>query len=160
MSDFLPENYKAPEGNYMKLQEGENTFRVLSSAIVGYEYFNKDSKPVRSKTPFTNTPADIKEGGSIKHFWAFVIYSYRAEKAQILEITQVSIQTAIKAFVQNPKWGDPKGYDITITRNGSGLDSEYTTIPNPHEAFPTDLMIPAVNLEALYTGADPFAATV
>lgn len=160
MTDFLPADYKAPEGNYMKLQEGENTFRVLSSAIVGYEYFNKDSKPVRSKTPFTNTPADIKENGSVKHFWAFVVYSYRAEKAQILEITQSSIQTGIKALVQNPKWGDPKNYDLTITRTGSGLDSEYSVMPNPHETFTVDFMVPTVNLEALFAGTDPFAATV
>lgn len=157
MTDFLPADYKAPEGNYFKFQEGENTFRVLTSAIVGYEYFNKDNKPVRSKTPFTNTPADIKEDGSIKHFWAFVVYSYRAEKAQILEITQAGIQGALKALVQNPKWGDPKNYDISINRSGSGLDTEYTVMPNPHSAFPSNLVLPTVNLEALFTGADPFA---
>ena len=159
---FLPENYKSPEGNYMKLQDGENTFRVLSSAIVGWEYWNRDNKPVRSEKDFVQTPADIRmEDGkpsSIKHFWAFLVYNHRAEKQQILEITQSSIQNAIRALVQNPKWGDPKKYDITITRSGSGFDTEYTVMPNPH----TELEIKPinVNLNALYTGGDPFANEV
>lgn len=155
---FLPDNYKSPEGNYMKLLEGENTFRVLSSAIVGYEYWNTDNKPVRSKKEFVSTPKDIRlEDGKptpIKHFWAFLVYNYRAEKQQILEITQVSIQASIKALVQNPKWGDPKGYDITVTRSGSGYDTEYTTMPNPHSQLEVEPI--NVNLNALYEGADPF----
>lgn len=152
--NFLPADYKTPEGNYFKFQEGENTFRVLSSAIIGYEYFNKDNKPVRSRTPFTTTPTDIKEGGSIKHFWAFLVWSYRAEKQQILEVTQSGVQSAIKSLVQNPKWGDPKNYDITVTRTGSGLDTEYNVMPNPHSELAVTPL--PVNLEALYDGEDPF----
>ena len=57
---FLPENYKSPEGNYMKLQDGENTFRVLSSAIVGWEYWNRDNKPVRSEKDFVQTILNYK----------------------------------------------------------------------------------------------------
>lgn len=158
---FLPVDYQAPEGNYFKLQLGENTFRVLSSAIVGWEYWNTDNKPVRSKTAFMNTPADIRqENGkptAVKFFWAFVVYSHRAGKAQIMEITQSSIQQAISGLVKNAKWGDPKEYDITITRTGSGLDTEYQVVPNPKESMPIDLLIPNVKLEALYSGDDPFA---
>lgn len=51
---FQDNNYKMPStDNYMKFKEGENTFRVLSSAITGYEYFNTENKPVRSKLPLT-----------------------------------------------------------------------------------------------------------
>jgi hypothetical protein len=160
---FLPANYKTPEGNYMKLLEGENTFRVLSSAIVGYEYWNKDNKPVRLRKQPVTTPEDIRidndKPSSIKHFWAFLVYSHRAEKAQILEITQGSIQDAIKSLVQSKNWGDPKTYDITINRNGSGLDTEYSVMPNPKSEFPADLVTPSVNLEALFTGEDPFYPT-
>jgi hypothetical protein len=37
MTDFLPKDYQAPEvqSNYMTLEEGVNSFRVLSPAIVG-----------------------------------------------------------------------------------------------------------------------------
>ena len=63
MDNFFPtEDYKVPDiSNYMKFVEGENPFRVLSSAIVGYVYFTKDNKPVRSKEVFESTPEDIKK---------------------------------------------------------------------------------------------------
>ena len=44
---------------------------------------------------------------------------------QVLEVTQVQIQGGIKALVDSKHWGDPKAYDITINRSGSGFDTEY-----------------------------------
>ena len=47
-SEFLPEGYEAPQGtgNYMKLQSGENKFRILSKPIIGWLDW-KDNKPHR-----------------------------------------------------------------------------------------------------------------
>lgn len=159
---FLPVDYKVPtSSNYLKLTEGEHTFRVLTSAVVGYEYFNTENKPIRSKEPFAEMPEDIKTGGRINPFWAFVIYNYNDKRIQLLEITQKSIMLPIKALVDNKKWGNPKGYDITITRKGTGMqDTEYTVMPNPHSEIPPEVvsafMAKKINLEALFTGADPF----
>ena len=163
---FLPEDYKTPDSsNYLKFKDGENTIRVLSSAIIGYEYWTENNKPVRSREPFQGIPEDIrreKDGTPtrIKHFWAFVVWNYEAEKVQIAEITQSTIRKDIKALVDNKKWGDPKGYDITITRTGEGLDTDYAVMPNPHSSL--DPVIKAayeqreINLEALYENGDPF----
>ena len=75
---FLPEKYTIPKGpsNYMRFQQGLNRIRVLSSAIVGYEYFTTENKPVRQKEAFDDYPLDIKKGGKIKPFWAFVVWNY------------------------------------------------------------------------------------
>jgi hypothetical protein len=83
MNDFFPtEDYKIPStSNYMKFLEGENAFRVLSSAVVGYEYFNNESKPIRSKTPFDETPEDIKKDSRINHFWAFAVWNYEDKRS-------------------------------------------------------------------------------
>lgn len=146
---FLPEGYKVPvNSNYMKFQEGENTFRVLSPAVVGYEYWNNKNEAVRSQKGFAGIPADIryeddkKTGESkpsrIKHFWAFAVWNVDAGKVQILQVTQQGVMDAIKALVDNSKWGDPKGYDITVTRSGSGFDTEYQTMPNPHSPVPAE----------------------
>jgi hypothetical protein len=163
---FLPEGYKAPVGDYMKFEDGETTFRVMSSAIVGYSYWTSDDKPVRMRKEPLSTPADIrvKDGKPerVKHFWAFVVWNVEAQKIQILEVVQQTIQAAIKAYVANKKWGDPKGYDITVKREGSGFDTEYTIMANPHtpvdpaaaEAFKAR----HVNLQALYDNGDPFAS--
>ena len=162
MNDFFPESdYKIPEtSNYMKFAEGENPFRVLSSAIIGYEYFTNENKPIRSKDPFDSTP-DIKKGGEVKHFWAFVVYNYNAKRIQILELTQKGIMKTIQAYVKNPKWGNPKEYDFIVTRTGSGLDTEYAVSVNPKseldEVVAETYAKSSINLEKLYTGEDPFS---
>jgi hypothetical protein len=163
---FLPDVYRTPECNYAKFKQGENNFRILGSAIVGFEYWNQQNKPVRSATPFVTTPPDIREDEegkvSIKHFWMFPIWSYDNQKIQIMEVTQKGIQEAIKALVTNKKWGDPTGYDITVTKEGTGFDTTYQVVPNPHS--PLDASIAAawlaikLNLPAVYEGGDPFMA--
>lgn len=164
-SDFLPGDYKAPAGAYMKLADGENTFRALSSAVIGWMYWNKESKPVRLRQEPMGTPADIRIGKEgkpekVKHFWAFAVWNYAADRVQILELTQSSIQTAITALVKNKKWGSPNGYDITITRTGDGLGTEYTVMPNPHtpldEKAAAAWRARSVNLEKLFDGGDPY----
>ena len=156
--DFFGKDYKEPEGNFMKLQDGENTFRVLSKAVTGHEYWNKDGKPIRAKEPWTTTPADIQtkvdakgneKTTAVKHFWVFAVWNHKAGKVQVLEITQKSIRTAMKAYITNEKWGDPKTYDFTITRSGSGLDTEYVTMANPHSEAPK-ADISGINLQAIF----------
>lgn len=166
MDNFFPsENYKIPVmSNYLnKFPQGETSFRILTPAIVGYEYFRADNKPVRSREQFDGIPSDIKEGSQVRHFWAFVIWNYEAKRIQILEITQKTIMTPLKALIDNPKWGNPVGkYDITITRKGSTMnDTEYAVMPNPAtdtlaeitEAFDKA----AIVLDVLFEGKDPFA---
>lgn len=156
--DFLGATYEAPvtEGNYMKFKKGKNHFRVLSSAVVGWELWNKDNKPVRSKTGWEELPSDAKEGQLPKFFWAFLVWNYGAKKAQILEITQKGIRESIEALLTDEDWGSPKGYDIVITATGEGLEREYNVVPKPHTVSPIK-DVPQVNLEALFDAGDPFA---
>lgn len=166
--DFLPKDYTAPSstGNYMKFKDGENTFRILSSAITGFEYWTLDNKPVRLTEKPDKTPSDIKldkdgKPTKIRHFWAFVVYNENEKAIQILEVTQSSIQEGIKALVDNKKWGNPTKYDITVSRSGEGLETEYQVIPNPHsdvdKEVTDEFKVKNVRLEALFDGADPFA---
>ena len=160
---FLPTDYKVPStSNYMKMTEGEHTFRIITPAIVGYEYFKTDNKPVRSRTAFEETPTDIKEKGRIMPFWAFVVWNYEEKRIQILELTQKTLMLPLKALVDNPKWGNPRNYDITITRKGSSvMDTEYAVMPNPHTPVPAEaqkaLESKIINHDMLYESKDPFA---
>jgi len=161
MDFFSDANYKLPEtGNYMKFQEGDNVFRALSSAVVGYEYFTNENKPVRSKEMFDTMPSDIKKDGQIKHFWAFVVYNENAKRIQILEITQKGIMTTMQAYIKNPKWGSPKEYDFIVSKKGSGLDTEYAVSVNPKAPINPDIIKKfesmKIDLNALFIGADPF----
>lgn len=160
-TEFLPEQYVMPaaDSNYFRLEKGTNTFRVLGSAIVGYEYWNTANKPVRSKTMWESIPSDARlDNGQFKpkHFWAFPVYNYKTKKVQVMEVTQKTIMAAIQALVSNSKWGAPMGYDITVTREGDGLETEYTVMPEPHSPAP-EVSASGIKLEALFEGGDPFA---
>jgi hypothetical protein len=154
---FLPPNYEAPktEGNYFRFKKGTNTFRILSPAIFGYEYFNTSNKPVRSEEPWDERPEDMKEGGTVKYFMACVVYNYEAKKVQILEITQKTVREAIEGLAMNKKWGDPSKYDIVVEAKGDGLEREYSVLPEPHSEAPK-AEYSQINLQALFKGEDPF----
>ena len=169
---FLPKDYKEPDtSNYMKLEKGDNVFRVLSDAITGMEYWKEADgkrKPVRLHSEEEIKIGDLEtdEKGNLvmpKHFWAFIVFNRAAEKIQILEITQKTIRRQVNALYNNEKWGDPKGYDITITREGDGFETEYTVMPNPKEELDEGIVKlhkdMRINLDALYEGEDPFSAS-
>lgn len=160
MNGFLPDKYEAPKSSsnsYMKFEEGPNKFRVLTSAIVGWEWWIDEDgkrKPLRTKD-FTKVPNEFKP--EAKHFWAFVVYNRNKERVQILELTQKTIMNSITALVHDEEWGDPKEYDILVTRKGEGLETEYSVVPIPPKPFDEEISgIDSINLEALYKGEDPF----
>jgi hypothetical protein len=171
---FLDPSEKEPvTSNYMRFNPGENTFRVLSSAITGMEYWKTkivDGKSVRGPVrvkPDVNIPTDeleLNERGQLdmpKYFWAFVVWNRDAERIQILEITQKKVQRAIRALTASKSWGDPHEYDIIVTKEGEKLETQYSVMPAPKEKLDpgiTQLYKDMnINLEALFTGDDPFA---
>lgn len=167
MTDFLPDSYEVPQkaGNYMKLKDGENRFRILTSPILGYEWWEQDGetrKPVRVRMndKIVTTP----ESEKAKHFWAMAVYNYNQEAIQILEITQATIQKAIKALAKDSDWGSPLGYDLVVTRSGKELNTEYTVNPKPAKELDKTVAEKfkktSINLNALYDGEDPFASEV
>lgn len=169
MSDsFLPKGTKIPStSNYFKLQQGENTFRILAPAVAGFEYFNDQKKPVRIAKEPMGLPKDIgydKDGkpNAVRYFWAFPIWNYNAERIQIAEFTQRTILTPIEGYINNGKWGDPRGYDITINKKGSTMaDTEYTVMPNPKEAVNPKIeeafKARPIDLTVWFNGGDPFS---
>jgi hypothetical protein len=173
MTDFLPKGYETPESEqrYMELAEGQNTFRILAAAIVGYEWWEDaghgDRVPRRVRTA-EEVPAEVRNAtdsrDKAKHFWAFPVFNYTSNTIQVLEIKQQTIMRAIEAFVKNPKWGNPQGYDLTIEKVKTGSrdwDVEYTVIPEPPSPLDAGIAELAksvpIRLEALYEGQDPFA---
>jgi hypothetical protein len=77
----------------MEFEEGANTFRILSSAIVGYEWWVDTEEggraPIRVRTA-EEVPTEVRNATDTqakpKHFWAFTVYNYAQEAIQVLEI--------------------------------------------------------------------------
>lgn len=169
MNNFLPTDYEVPDkaGNYMKLQDGANRIRILGSAIVGWEGWKtqKDGskKPVRKRLSEQFPMSEVDDEDRVKHFWAFPVWNYQEERVQILELTQKSIQKAIKALVADEDWGTPTGYDLVITRSGQKLETEYQVQPKPAKELDKEITKQYnemnINLEALFENGDPFEST-
>lgn len=162
MSDFLPQDYEAPEGggNYMKLKDGENKIRILSKPVVGWVDW-KDKKPFRF--PMDKKPEKPLDKNPIKHFWAFIVWNYTDQAIQILEITQQTIQTQIINLTKDEDWGAPFDYDIKITKKGRDLDTKYSVIPAGKKPVADEIQKAALDkpcyLDALFTNADPWVVT-
>lgn len=159
----LPAGYELPKsegGKYTKLQDGTTKIRILTSPIIGWEYFNNENKPQRSRIPYTGIPADSKEGRKPKEFWSFVIYNYEEKRVQVMTVTQNSIKEQLIALSRDADFGDPKTYDLKITKSGKGLETKYTLMALGKSEFDDSKALEEaskVDLDAVFDGKDPFA---
>ena len=123
------------DGLFMKkLENGENRMRILTTPITGYVWWpENENKPQRVKEP-----KDIPTGVSdAKYFWFLTIGIN--DEVKFLEIKQKTILNQIKALSDNKEWGEVQEYDITITRSGQDLETQYTVVPNPKADVSTDV---------------------
>lgn len=156
---FLPSGYEAPKTQfYMKMKEGENKFRILSTPVLGWEDWD-NKKPIRFR--YDQKPANsIDPAKPMKHFWAMIVWNYKEECIQILQVTQASIRNTIEHLCHDEDWGSPYTYDIKVTKKGEGMNTEYVVNPLPHkplsEAIKKAFRDRPCNLEALFENADPF----
>jgi len=176
MSDtFLPEAYQVPKSTsgYMSLEQGANRFRALSSPILGNEIWvndkgearSKEDKPQKGDKPIrTRMGVDTPVGAQVKHFWSLVVYNYATKSIQILNITQSTIQDAIRAYTLDPDWGNPKGvdgYDFVIGKTGELLETKYTVTTKIPKKLDKAIMDKyesmGINLEVTFDGIDPLA---
>lgn len=151
--NFLPEGYEPPKSgsDFMKLEKGENKIRILKNPVIGIVGWTNDNKPIRFRDKkdvegvFKNAP---------KQFWGLKVWNYKSNSIEILEITQASIIHCITQYDKNEEWGDPKCYDITIKREGDGMDTRYTVMPSPKKEITVEMVKALeeseVNLEDIF----------
>lgn len=142
---FLPKGYEIPKQDslFMKFQQGANKFRSLTDVTLGYEYWNADGKPVRMKEMPESKPEDLRindDGtlSAIKHFWAFLVLDREDNEIKLLMVNQTGIMGQINDLLTNPDWGDPKDYDLTVTRKGEKLETKYSVQPSPKKKITKD----------------------
>ena len=167
---FLNNIKRAPEaggngggGSYMKLQQGKNSFRIVGcqddggfiTGMLGWG----TNKPFRWKVG-EEAPGNFEERP--KEFFAMKVFNYAEERVQVLEITQKTLKDSLVSYCEDPDWGDPRGYDIDIIRNGEGLETSYAMVAKPHKKMTEEqrqvCIDTKVDLHALYESGDPFAA--
>lgn len=141
-------------GDYMRLEKGENKIRILSTFIDGWEEWDENRKPVRSR----NKPESPRE--DCKQFVAAIVWNYAQKKVQVLQLTQASVIRKLEALAQDADWGPIFFYDIKITRSGEGKMTKYEVNPSPKKDLAPEIekafKEKPCYLEALYTNDDPF----
>lgn len=174
-TDFLPQGYTIPStSQYMKLENGVNTFRVLGKPIMGMEFWTSkiDDKGQAKRVPNRRRMGEIikmseleinPDSGKIdspQHFWAMPVWNYKDKCIQVLELKQKSVLEALLSYIENPKWGSPTEYDITINKSGEKLLTKYLVDHDPKEPISAEIAQmfadTYLNLEVLFDGEDPF----
>jgi hypothetical protein len=88
------------------------------------------------------------------------VFNYHTEQVEILELTQKSIQKAIKDLARDKDFGSPTEYDIKVTKTGEGKETRYSTMGKPpkklDEAIAQLYLDTPINLEALFDNKNPF----
>ena len=159
-------------GNYMKLQAGANQFRIVGSGddkpnpgfiqgMLGWANNDDGSRrPFRWKVDEA-PPRNFDE--KPKEFIAMLVWNYKESRIQILELTQAGLKRELVTLARDEEWGDPRKYDISITKSGEKLETTYAMTPKPHKKRGDEINEAVknlkVNLAALYSGGDPFEET-
>lgn len=166
-----PEDYEVPggESRYMKLQQGDNKFRILQKPIFGWEGWKTgtDGKDTPVRFKLSEKPADASSfrNGRINHFWAMPVWNFQTKQVELLQLTQKTILKPIENNARSEDWGSPLGYSITVHKEGTTKeDTNYVVSPTPHKEVPDEVkaewqkvLDEGFDLNELYTNGDPFA---
>lgn len=161
-NDFLPQGYEAPasSSHYLKLAEGETKFRIISKPVIGWLDW-KDNKPLRYKMD-SKPDKPVDPSKAIRHFWAFMVWSYSNNAVMILEVTQSTIQRMIQDLISDKDWGSPFTYDLKVIRKGKEKNTEYSIVPSNKKAIDDSIykqcLEANVCLDELFVNGDPFAS--
>jgi len=161
----LPEGTRdetSHKDDYFKFKSWDNKFRILTSPIIWYEYFDIEDKPHRSKEVIKD-PIDIKEKGKVKQFRAFLVYNYDEKRIQVMSITQAGIKQQIQWYINDADYWNPLDYDIKINKTGDWLETKYQVKTLGKSDLPKEVaeaywdIIIWVDMERFYDGWHPLA---
>jgi hypothetical protein len=170
-TNWLPADYEPPTSNniYFRPQSGTSKIRILGdfrhphTAIMGYlgwKHTIDGNTPIRGDM---NAYKDVKSASDDdpKHFWAITVWDYSDEAVKCWEITQTTIQQALTTLANNEAWGDPRQYNISITREGEKLGTTYSIVAEPPISAPPAIAIEKateakIDLRELFLGESPF----
>lgn len=175
-NEWLPgEPESSGSGKYFRTKDLDGypdktaDLRILCPFVGGWEAWDVDTKPHRFATRDEVEASGIKlrvepNKKNPKQFWAAFVWNEQRKAVQVFSFTQVSIFTQLKALATNKKWGPLDAYDVSITKKGSGTDTEYTVMPCGKEPMSQDgqqawvqVAETATGLDALFHNGDPFA---
>lgn len=166
-----------------EMKEGVTTkFRILTPKSLNYwTTWTKnpdEEKPKPARTPEKPNPLPKNINYSfdkpdVFYFDCFVIWNYELKRYQIFEFKQIPIRKRLEEYAIDPDYGNFINYDISISKKGQGISTEYSIkTPPMFDPKTKDLVKNTmtqeellekmnyvknnIHLPALFTGSDPF----
>ncbi len=129
-------NYNPPEAEspWIKFLEGTTTIRILSHSINWKSHYIRSEKKSHTCTGDISTCEWCQKGDQPKGRWAYLILNRSNKEIRVMEIGW-SIFGTILQCAKDSDYGDPRKYDLKITRKGTGLETEYQVIPGKETKF-------------------------
>jgi len=177
---FFPQvKAQATGGSYFKVNQigqalpNPSKVRILGAftdgtMIEGYRAFI-NNKPIRRKT-LEEIP--LSELGTNQFgqqekpvlFWAFPVFVFDETNVQVCEIHQFGLMRELERLGNNPSWGDPRLFNVSIMKTGAGSQTAYQLTPT-RDSFPQEhaesagLAADSIDLTKLFEGEDPFLSS-
>jgi hypothetical protein len=140
MSEFFPTDYTPAAGGgdqpFVKIKD-ESRLRVLQPPFIyfqGWKEVDGKPKPVRSLTPF---PSGETWKEAPKQVVGLFVWDYNEDRVGFWEVPQAGIQRELYNLSKDADFGDPRQYDIKVSKTGSGKETKYSLRPMPPKAVPS-----------------------
>ena len=177
-------------GGYLtpsKLGDGDSMrFAILSEEPL--EYFTvwgetEDGQKKPFRFPSEPSPSDIKaelgeynqkmnfEGTALekpKFAISFFVFDYGTEEVKVLELPQKGLCKELDALSQSEDYANLQEWDMTISRSGMKLNTEYRLVPGPRrkgmqsniDAAWSEAREKGYDINQLLVGGSPFGESV
>ena len=130
------------KSNFMRLEEGENTVRIMGNPVQFYIHWvvASDGSKRKINSPIENPELvrRLEDAGFKRQArWLVKVLDRSDDEFRVLEVGP-QIYNGIKALYNNSRWGKVTQYDLTINRAPKGTQPLYGVTPNPKEALSSD----------------------
>lgn len=116
------------DSRFFTLKTGPNNIRILSDGVYKFKKHYFEASKNSAICPNDGSCLVCKLGMQANDRYAAIVLDLDTKEVKILEFG-IKILRAIGKLKDNKAWGNPRTYDITIDKSGSGKQSDYACIP-------------------------------
>jgi len=130
------------KSDFMRLEEGENTVRVMGNPVQFYIHWivGSDGQKGKINSPINNPElvSRLEDSGFKRQArWLIKVLDRSDDTFRLLEVGP-QIYNGIRALYNNSRWGKVTQYDITILKGPKGQQPLYSVQPNPKESLSSE----------------------
>lgn len=130
-----PVNYETyevqTEGTFLKLQPGKTRIRIATPMFEVIQHEMQDGGKWSTVKCDGDGCEHCAKGRKKRLRFACMVFNRSENNSLKVWEMGASIFSQVKAFSEDPEYGDPVQYDVTVTKEGEKLATTYTIVPSP-----------------------------